>query len=71
VNVSIFIPAESTEGNVEMSDGGRTHSEDASLIQTTPKRRATFDYKEKNTNEFKVNDNRYSHGYYANDMEGY
>jgi hypothetical protein len=70
VNISIFIPAESTEGDIEMSDGDRKCVADASLMQTTPKRRATLDYKEKDSNEVKVFGHVYSTGKHCNDMEG-
>jgi hypothetical protein len=51
-------------GNVAISDGGRKRSADASLIQTTPKRRVSSDYKEKDdSNEFKEADSLYPDGY--------
>jgi hypothetical protein len=40
--------------NVAISDGGRKRSAGTSLIQTTPRRRASPDYKDKDSNEFKV-----------------
>jgi hypothetical protein len=57
-------------GNFAISDGGRKRSADASLIQTTPERRASPDYKEKDSNEFKGADNLYPTGYYNYEMEG-
>jgi hypothetical protein len=69
-NVSIFSPTESTEGDVEGSYGDTKCSTDAFLLHTTPKMRATLDYKEKDSNEFKVFGNLYSACHYANDMEG-
>jgi hypothetical protein len=60
----------SMEGYVAISEGGRKHSADANLIQTTPKRRAQPDYKEKYSNELKVVGNLYPAGYYNYNMEG-
>jgi hypothetical protein len=57
-------------GNVAISDDGRKWSVDASLVQTTPKRRVSPDYKEKHSNEFKAADNLYPAGYYDYEMEG-
>jgi hypothetical protein len=51
-------------GNVAISDGSRKWSTDASLIQTTPKRRAPSHYKEKHSNAFKGADNLDPAGYY-------
>jgi hypothetical protein len=41
-------------GNAAISDGGRKQSAGASFVQTTPKRRVPPDYKEKDSNEFKI-----------------
>jgi hypothetical protein len=57
-------------GNVAISDDGRKWSVDASLVQTTPKRRASPDYKAKHSNEFKAADNLYPAGYHDYEMEG-
>jgi hypothetical protein len=68
--MSVLSPSESTEGDVEMSDGDRKCSADASPIQTKPKRRATLEYKKKDSNKSKVLGNVYRIGYYVNDTEG-
>jgi hypothetical protein len=56
-------------GNDAISDGGRKRSADASVVQTTPKRRAPPEYKEKDSNEFKIFSNLYTPGHYNYDME--
>jgi hypothetical protein len=58
----------SMEGDVQISSGETKHNADAHLNQTTPKRRAPIDYKEKDSNEFKVADNLYRTGWYNNVM---
>jgi hypothetical protein len=58
------------EVNVAVSDGNRKRSADTSLIQTTPKGRAPPDYKEKDSNEFKVADNLNPDGCCNYEMEG-
>jgi hypothetical protein len=54
----------SMEADVEMQDGGRKRSAEESPIQTTLKRRATIDYEENKTNEFKVDHNLYRYGHF-------
>jgi hypothetical protein len=57
-------------GYLEISDAGRKRSTDSSLIQTTCKRRAPPDNKEKESNEFKGADNLYPAGYYNHELKG-
>jgi hypothetical protein len=57
------------EGNDAISDGGRKRSADASVVQTTPKRTAPPDYKEKDSNEFKNFANMYTAGHYNYEIE--
>jgi hypothetical protein len=56
-------------GNVAISDGGRKRSADASVVQTTPTRRAPPDCKEKDSNELKNFANVYTAGHYNYEME--
>jgi hypothetical protein len=56
-------------GNDAISDGGRKRSADASVGQTTHKRKATPDYKEKHSNEFNMFANVYTDGHYNYEME--
>jgi hypothetical protein len=56
-------------GNDAISDGGRKLSANASVVQTTRKRRAPPDYKEKNSIEFKMFANLYTAGHYNYEME--
>jgi hypothetical protein len=57
------------EGDVDVSDGGTKRSVDAPMMQTTHKRRAPLDYKEKESKEFKLAGNLYRTGWYNNDMD--
>jgi hypothetical protein len=50
-------------------DGRQKLSADASVVQTTPKRRAPPDYKEKDSKEFKIFFNVYTAGHYNYEME--
>jgi hypothetical protein len=50
-------------------NGGQKWSADASLVQTTLNRRAPRDYKEKDSNDFKVFANLYPAGHYNYEME--
>jgi hypothetical protein len=56
-------------GNYAISDGGHKRSADASVVQTTPKTRAPPDYKENDSNEFKVFVNSYTAGHYNYEKE--
>jgi hypothetical protein len=55
--------------NDSIFDGRRKRSAGAYVVQTTPKRRAPPDYKEKDSNEFKTFSNVYTAGHYNYDME--
>jgi hypothetical protein len=57
------------EGNDSIYDGRRKRSDDASVVQTTPKRRAPPEYEEKDSDEFKTVLNMYTAGHYNNEME--
>jgi hypothetical protein len=56
-------------GNDSIYDGRRKRSGDASDVQTTPKRRAPPEYKEKDSNEFKTVSNMYTAGHYNYELE--
>jgi hypothetical protein len=56
-------------GNDEIYDGGQKRSANASMVQTTPKRRAPPGYKEKDSNEFKNFANVYTAGHYNYEMK--
>jgi hypothetical protein len=56
-------------GNDAIYDGGRKRSADASVVKTTPKMRAPPDYKEKDSNEFKIFASVYTAGHYNYEME--
>jgi hypothetical protein len=56
-------------GNDSIFDVRLKQSADASVVQTTPKRRAPPDYKEKNSDEFKTFSNVYTAGHYNCEME--
>jgi hypothetical protein len=56
-------------GNDSIFDGRRKRSANASVVQTTPKRRAPPDYKEKDSDEFKTFSNVYTAGHYNYEME--
>jgi hypothetical protein len=55
--------------NDSIYDGCRKRSGDASVVQTTPKRRAPPEYEEKDSDEFKTVLNMYTAGHYNNEME--
>jgi hypothetical protein len=55
--------------NDSIYDGHRRGRGDASVVQTTPKRRAPPEYEEKDSDEFKTVLNMYTDGHYNNEME--
>jgi hypothetical protein len=56
-------------GNYSIYDSHRKQSGDASVVQTTPKRRSPPEYKEKDSDEFKTVSNMYTAGHYNYEME--
>jgi hypothetical protein len=56
-------------GNDSIYDGRQKRSGDASVVQTTPKRRAPSEYEEKDSDEFKTVLNLYTAGHYNYEME--
>jgi hypothetical protein len=56
-------------GNDSIYEGRRKRSGDVYVVQTTPKRRAPPEYKEKDSDEFKNVSNLYTAGHYNYEME--
>jgi hypothetical protein len=56
-------------GNDAIFDGGLKRSADASVVQTTPKRMAPPEHKDKDSNEFKIFSHVYTPGHYNYEME--